>query len=291
MDWQHSTWLRNLRRAFGDLLSQEFHWSTGHVATLVNGCVFAPSLLAFWFVNGVIDFSTALLIGSIASPAMLQVRLGAYVLLVPVFLGLRVGFYLLHPIHRKTVLSGACPQSRLLSLDWFSVGILATGLPLALQDIGPWLGMNLVFLLGVFVVPRFFRQLWIQRTTKLIAILLGTTLFLYAKYGGLLAGLVPVVPRPGVVLGPFGTLTLSSGVTRMLMRVMNSYLLGPITIALFGYVMNRILTRPELTELPYLNYALPQRDPWLVVVTSSMLGTAFYLLLVSLTIGRTIIVP
>ncbi|MFB6361607.1 MAG: hypothetical protein ABEH59_09845, partial [Halobacteriales archaeon] len=253
--------------------------------------VFAPSLLAFWFVNGIIDFSTALLIGSIASPAMLQVRLGAYVLLVPVFLGLRVGFYLLHPQHRQTVLSGACPQSRLLSLDWFSVGILATGLPLALQDIGPWLGMNLVFLIGVFVLPKFFRQPSRQRTTKLIGILLGILLFLFAQYGGLLAGWVPVIPRPGVVLGPFSTLSLSDRATSTLLRVVNSYTLGPVTIALFGYVMNRILTRPELTEMPYLNYALPQRDPWLVVVTSSMLGTAFYLLLVSLTIGQTIIVP
>lgn len=286
-----STRLRNVRRAFGELLSQEFHWSTGHFATILNGCVFAPSLLAFWFVNGVIDFSTALLIGAIASPAMLQIRLGAYLLLIPVFLGLRVGFYLLHPVHRQTILSGACPQSRLLSLDWFSVGILATGLPLAFQDLGPWLGMNLVFVIGVFVLPRLFRARRMQRASKLAAILLGVLLFLYAKYGGLLVGVVPIVPHPTGVLGPVGSLRLSDPTTRLLMRIVNSYTLGPITIALFAHLMNRILTRPELTDLPYLSYALPQRDPWTVVVPSAMLGTVLYLTLVSLAIGQTVLIP
>ncbi|MFC6942741.1 hypothetical protein ACFQE8_22745 [Salinirubellus sp. GCM10025818] len=140
----------NLRSALVDLFSQEFSYSLDHLATILNGCLFAPSLLTFWLVNGVIDFSTALAIGTVATPAGLQLRLLAYVLLVPTFLLVRAVVHLLHPVHRRQVLGGSCPNTRLLSLDWFSMGILATGLPLAIQNLGPWLGMNAVFLLGVF---------------------------------------------------------------------------------------------------------------------------------------------
>jgi hypothetical protein len=45
----------NLRAAAADLFSREFSSSTGHVATILSGCLFAPSLLTFWFVNGFID--------------------------------------------------------------------------------------------------------------------------------------------------------------------------------------------------------------------------------------------
>ncbi|MGM0590186.1 MAG: hypothetical protein ACQETI_00925, partial [Halobacteriota archaeon] len=57
----------NLRAAAIDLFSQEFSYSTGYFATILNGCLFAPSLLTFWFVNGVIDFSTAITIGAVAT--------------------------------------------------------------------------------------------------------------------------------------------------------------------------------------------------------------------------------
>jgi hypothetical protein len=75
-----------LRAALADLFSQEFAYSSGHLATILNTCLFAPSLLTFWFVNGLVDFSTAVAIGAVATPAGLQVRLLAYLLLVPTFL-------------------------------------------------------------------------------------------------------------------------------------------------------------------------------------------------------------
>ncbi|MFB6250803.1 MAG: hypothetical protein ABEI27_03785 [Halobellus sp.] len=271
---------RNLLSAANDLFSQEFSYSTGYAATVLNGCLFAPSLLTFWFVNGLIDFSTAITIGAVATPAGLQIRLLAYVLLVPTFFLLRIALHVLHPEHRRRILSGSCPNARLLSLDWFSMGILATGLPLALQDFGPWLGMNGALLLGLFVLPR---PLSVRRAraTKLVAIVSATALFLYAKYGSA----VTVLPPPQTVIGPIATLSIGDATTEWLLGIVNSFRFGPLLVGLFGMGMNHILTRPELTELPLLHHTLPERDPDAVVFTSAALGTAFYLVVVAAATG------
>lgn len=277
---------RNVQSALAELLSQEFAYTSGHLTALVNGCLFAPSILTFWFVNGLLDFSTALVIGSVASPAGLLVRLYAYLLLVPTFLLLRAGFHLLHPGHREQVLDGACPNTKVLSLDWFSVGILATGLPLALQDLGPWLAMNAVFVVGVFVLPRFLAPR-AGRVTKLGAIVAGSGLFLFANYGGSLA----VLPDPASVVGPVATLALSDPTTAALMRVVNSLLVGPPLVAGFGVLMNNLLTRPELGDVPGVRHTLPRRDPDRVVVTSAAAGTVFYLVVLAAATGELVVVP
>lgn len=284
---RHAT---TLSSAFEDLLDQEFRRSVGHLTTLLHGCVFAPSLLTFWLVNGVLDFSTAFAIGAIAGPGGLVVRLAAYLLLIPVFLGLRAGFYLVHPRHRQTILSGACPNSRVLSLDWFSVGILATGLPLALQDLGPWIGMNAVFLLGLFVAPLALPPAR-RPQAKLGAIALGVAVFAYAKYGALAAAVVPSLPAPGVVLGPVATFTLTDATTGWLLGVVNGLLTGPLAVAAIAVAMNWLLTHPAVTEVPVVRYTLPQRDPFLLVVTSAALGTVFYLLVVAAATGQFVLWP
>ncbi len=276
----------NLRGAAGDLLAQEFSFSTGHLATILGGCLFAPSVLTFWFVNGVLDFSTAIAIGSVQTAAGLQVRLYAYLLLVPTFLFVRATLHLAHPVHRRQVLAGSCPRTRLLSLDWFSVGILATGLPLAVQNLGPWVSMNAVFLVGIFLLPRPLSTHW-SRRVKLAALVGGTVLFLYANYGDA----APALPAPGTVVGPVATLALSDATTGGLVRVANSLLLGPVLIAAFGVLMNHLLTRPELREIPLLEYSLPQRDPDGVVLASAAGGTVFYLLVVAAATGRVVVVP
>lgn len=281
----HVQW-GNLRDAVEDLVSQELSVSTGHVTALVSGCLFAPSLLSFWFVNGVMDFSTALALGSVGSAAGLQIRVLAYVLVVPTFLLLRVGVHLLHPAHRKQVLSGTCPRTDVLSLDWFSVGILATGLPLSLKALGPWVSMNAVFLLGLFVTPRVASSR-VATASKLVAIVLGPVLFLYAKYGGA----VPAVPEPAAVLGPVATLTLSEATTAGLMEVTNSLVVGPVVVGAFAVVMNHLLTHPEVRSIPYLRYALPDRDPDGIVLTSASIGTIFYLLVVGATTGAFTVFP
>jgi len=277
-----------LRSSFADLLDQEFDWSAGHLATLLNGCAFAPSLLTFWFVNGVVDFSTALAIGSVASPGGLVVRLLAYVLLVPTFVALRAGYYLAHPVHRQVVLQGACPQSRLFSLDWFSVGILATGLPLALQELGPWLGMNLVFLVGVFVLPRLVPER-AGDAVALASVGLGVALFAYARYGAAAAAVAPV-PDPAW-MGPVATLRLSDATTALLLAAANSLATGPLLVAGFGLAMNVVFGREELAELPVVRHTLPDPDPVRTVAASAALGTAFYLLVVAGATGRLTLVP
>lgn len=277
-------------QAFTDLLDQEFGASVGHLTTLLHGCVFAPSLLTFWLVNGVLDFSTAFAIGAIAGPGGLVIRLAAYLLLVPVFVGLRAGFYLAHPRHRRTILSGACPSSQVLSLDWFSVGILATGLPLALQDLGPWVGMNAVFLLGLFVLPQAVAPAYRPRV-KLGAIGVGLLVFAYANYGGLVTGLAPAVPTPGAVLGPVATFTLTDATTGRLLAVMNSLLTGPAAVAAVAVGMNWVLTHPAVAGIPVVRHTLPGRDPPSLVVTSAALGTVFYLLVVAAATGRLVWLP
>lgn len=276
----------NLRSALTSLFSQEFSYSTGYLTVILNGCLFAPSLLTFWFVNGVLDFSTAVAIGAVGTPASLQVRLLAYLLLVPTFLLARVITHLLHPAHRAQVLAGSCPSSPLMSLDWVSMGILATGLPLAIQNFGPWFGMNVIFLVGVFVLPRVLpaRQ---AGAFKLFAIVLGGTVFLYASYGGV----VSMVPHQSRVLGPVATVTLSDDTTLWLYRLINSIAFGPVLVGVFGVFMNHVLTRPELTDIPVVRHTLPRRDPDLVVVTSAAFGTAFYLVVVAVATGELVFVP
>lgn len=279
-----------LRDAFLDLLDQEFAPSTGHLAALLNGCAFAPSLLAFWAVNGVLDFSTAFALGTTGGPGGLAVRMLAYLLLVPVFVLLRVTYYLAHPAHRQAVLSGACPEARLFSLDWFSVGILATGLPLALQNAGPWLATNLVFLMGLFVLPRWLPERAVT-PTKLAAIALGVLLFGYANYGTAAVAAGVPLPAPAVVLGPVATFSLTDATTAALLRVVNSLLFGPVVVALFALAMNRVLTRPELTSLPVVRRTLPRRDPDVTVLASAAVGTAFYLVVVAVATGFLVAVP
>ncbi len=275
-----------MRDSVGGLLSQEFGFSSGHLTAVLNTCLFAPSILTFWFVNGVIDFSTAVVLGSVGSTAGLLVRLYAYLLVLPTFLLLRAGFHLAYPGHRRQVLDGDCPETRLLSLDWFSVGILATGLPLALQDLGPWLGMNVVFLAGIFLLPRVLPP-GPALATKVGALVAGSALFVYANYGGLL----PVGPDPAAAVGPVAALALSAATVDRAMTMVNSLAVGPVLVAGFGVAMNRLLTRPELRDIPFVRHSLPRRDPDRVVVTSAALGTVFYLVVVASATGDLTVVP
>jgi hypothetical protein len=50
--------------------------------------------------------------------------------------------------HRRQILAGSRPNTRLLSFGRFGVSILTTGLPLVRQDFSPWLGMNAAFFLA-----------------------------------------------------------------------------------------------------------------------------------------------
>lgn len=279
-------YLANLKTATADLFSQEFALSTGHATAFLSGCLFAPSLLTFWFVNGLLDFSSALALGTVVSPAGLQLRLVAYLLLVPTFLVLRATIHLTHPAHREQVLSGSCPRNEFLSLDWFSVGILATGLPLSFQEFGPWIGMNAVLLVGLLIVPRIVSPR-AANVGKLVAILIGPLLFLYAKYGELFTWM----PAPATTLGPIATSSLSDSTTRLFLQATNSLLSGPILVALFAVVMNYVLTHPEVKDIPLVRYSLPKRDPSRVVATSAILGTVFYLLVVAAATGSLRLLP
>lgn len=276
----------NLRASLADVFSQEFSLSTGHVTALLSGCLFAPSLLAFWFLNGVIDFSTAIALGSVGSAAGLQVRVFAYVLLVPTFLALRATVHLLHPVHREQVLAGSCPRTDVLSLDWFSVGILATGLPLSLQYLGPWVGMNGLLVLGVLVLPQFLAGR-AASASKATAVVAGPLLFAYARYGTA----VPSLPAPAATVGPIATIALSDATTQTLLDAVNSLLLGPVLVAGFAVASNRVLTHPEVKSIPVIRHTLPDRDPGRVVAVSAALGTAFYLLVVAGTTGALVVVP
>ena len=205
---------------------------------------------------------------------------------MPTFLVVRMGGYLVHPAHRRQVLAGVCPNVQFLSLDWFSVGILVTGLPLAIQNLGPWLATNAVFLVGLFVLPRLLSA---RLTTgvKVATLLVGIGLFLYANYGSALA----VLPDPSMTLGPVATMRLSDATTESMMQVVNSILVGPPLVAVFGVSMNRVLTRPELRDVPMLDHTLPRRDPDRIVVASAAFGTVFYLLVVALATGQLTLVP
>jgi hypothetical protein len=54
-------------------------------------------------------------------------------------------------------------------------------------------------------------------------------------------------------------------------------------------LLNRFLTRPELTDITLVHYALPRRDPDTVVLTSAAFGIAFYLGVVFALTGRLVV--
>lgn len=172
-----------------------------------------------------------------------------------------------------------------MSPDWFSMGILATGLPLALQNFGPWFGMNAIFLVGVFVLPRILPEHQASVITP-FAIMFGGAVFLYANYGGVL----PLLPTPSTGPRTVATFTLGDDITRWLVRLVNSLMFAPAFGGAFGVFMNHLLTRPKLTETAFIRHALPRRDPDLVV-TSTAFGTAFYLTVVTAAIGQLIVLP
>lgn len=173
---------QGVHRAVLAVVTDDCEWSCGNATSLGLSCVFGLTLLKFWFLNGLIDFSTALAVGSVASPVGLAVRLTAYVLVVPTFVGLRLAYYAAHPAYRRALRGGSCPSGGPLRLDWFTVGILATGLPIALRDLGPWLGMTAVFLVGLFAVPRVLDGR-AAANARLGSIVVGSALFAYTKYG------------------------------------------------------------------------------------------------------------
>lgn len=123
--------------------------------------------------------------------------------------------------------------------------------------------------------------------TKLGAIIAGSGLFLFATYGGALDSL----PDPTGIVGPVATLTLTDSTTAALMTAVNSLLVGPPLVAAFGVLMNHLLTRPELRDVPGIRHTLPRRDPDWVVVTSAAAGTVFYLVVVAVATGRLVVVP
>lgn len=147
--------------------------------------------------------------------------------------------------------------------------------------------MNAVFLVGVFLVPRPLRD---RRASdvKLLALILGSVLFFYANYGAVVA---PPLPTPATTLGPVATFALDAETTRWLFRLVNSVVLGPLAVAVFGVGTNHVLTRPELADIPLVRHALPRRDPDVVVATSAALGTVFYLTVVGLVTGRLVLFP
>lgn len=55
--------------------------------------------------------------------------------------------------------------------------------------------------------------------------------------------------------------------------------------------MNHLLTHPEVRSISLLWHTLPKRDPDRIVLTSTALGTAFYLLVVAAASGSLHIVP
>lgn len=125
---------------------------------------------------------------------------------------------------------------------------------------------------------------------KLGSIVLGSGLFLYANYGGLLAAATSV-PAPEAVLGPVATFQLSAPATVVLSRLFNSLATGPMVVAGFAIAMNGLLTHPVLKTTPFVRHTLPRRHPVPSVVVSATLGTLFFLFVSGLATGNLLLTP
>lgn len=125
---------------------------------------------------------------------------------------------------------------------------------------------------------------------KLGGIFLGSGLFLYANYGGLLAARTSL-PTPAAVLRQVTTFRLSATAKVFLSRLFNSLATGPLIVAGFALVMNGLLTHPALKITPLVRHTLPRRYPVSSVVVNATLGTLFYRIVSGIVTENVILLP
>lgn len=279
--------LRSLTGIVGD----QCHASCGHSTALGLGCLFSASLLRYWFVNGLLDFSTAFALGTAAAPGGLIARLAAYLAVVPVFLLTLWGYHLFDAERRTRLLETGSPSRTPLSLDWFTVGILATGFPIALRALGTWIATVALVLAALFAVPFVLDSSRTRTGTQLTLLLAALLLFVYGTYGDVVTATFEFMPSPRRVLGPIAGVTLSATTITSMLAVTNSLLVGPLFVAAFAVGSNAVLTHPVLRTVPVVRHALPRRDPTKTVAVSSAAGTVFFLLVVWLLTGWLVVVP
>lgn len=274
---------RPIRETGKRVLKREIAFKDGHFILFLFGCIFSANI-AFWFINGALDFSVGIALGSINDGDQVITKILAYLLLIPAFLFIQIGYYYL--FHREQIRKGQCPSKSVVTLDWFAVGILATSFPLALQNLGAWTVSGIVYGLGIFVLPRYVDNQRLKDIIRVGFIIFGFALYVYIVHGTKFG-----LPPAEQTLGPMFSYVLEQEYIQSMMKVTNSFLTGPVVVGLFAIVNNIVLTSQAVYEVPLIRQSVPERQSILVVFNSAAIGTVFYLIIKGVYQGGFSLIP
>jgi RsiW-degrading membrane proteinase PrsW (M82 family) len=90
---------------------------------------------------------------------------------------------------------------------------------------------------------------------------------------------------------PLLTYTLPTDIVQQMLSLTNSFLLGPVLVAIFAVTLNLVMSSPPVYEVPFVRWSNPERQPIVVVVASAFVGTLFYLAVQGIVTGEYLVVP
>lgn len=216
------------------------------------GCLLTIDLL-YWVLSGAGRFTSSAVLGL---PA-LDERFFVYLLLLPLFVAVKTSWIAIE--YPGAITGQLCPNDTLFDLDWFTIGVFGTALPLTLERIWMWIATVLIFVTLFILVPR------LGPDTRILGIV------------GI--GLVQVVGRffPDVVPSVL-RVTLQQPQVDALMDVVLNIYTGPVILGGLAVVVAGVLSLDEVRSLPGGDL-LPDKDPGVSVFVSAATGTLLFLLL------------
>lgn len=301
-----------------DIVASELRLTNGHIVSIIFGCILSVQLFQFWLVNGIADFSTAIVVTDLVTwdvhpfelvfdvtvqadaihinaPAFSAdltrafiARVIGYILIVPAFVLAKLGYYAL--TRPNAVLAGRCPRvEKLFSLDWFTSGVLMTTLPLAVRDLAQFLVPLLLTGVGIYGAQFVAETETDRDLIKLGAIIVAGAVFLWLGFTSFVTSLVSV-PTPASV-SPLLTAKVPATATEQAMRIFNALLSGPVVVAAAALVFNALQADEEIQSAPLVSKGIQGAEPSAVVMMSAYTGTFVFLLVNGVITGQLILTP
>lgn len=244
-------------------------------------------MFQLYTVNGIGDFLTMVLLGTVEFGSdSFVTKLGIYVLMVPLFIGLK----LLSTAWRyPSVLRRGFPPDDyypVLNMDHFANAVFMMSLPAAFEQLGAWLFSLGVIVGGLFVLPRFVSEA--QRP--------------FVRFGGVVAGvglqawltvqqLHGPLPDPSTVMPSWVLVRLSETQVQLLLDATQSVVLGPLLVPVLSIALASVFASRAMEQTPVFRDLNPERTSWFVIGISSFLGTVTYLALQGALTGSVLVIP
>jgi hypothetical protein len=217
------------------------------------GCLLTLDLL-YWILSGASRFGSSLVVGI---PAVGE-RIFVYLLLLPAFVLVKTTWIAIE--YPGAITGQLCPRDTLFDLDWFTIGVFGTALPLTLERMWMWIATIVLFFGFVYVIPN----------------ITGMNTKIFGVAGVVL---VEIVGRFAPELVPNSLrFTLQESQVTSLMDLTLNLVAGPIILGALAVVVSVIIRTRELRSLPYGEY-LPDPDPAESAFVSAATGTLLFLLI------------